>query len=373
MKRSAMTLVLFAVACGSAFAQSSVTPYGVVDVGVQWNKQYASSTNAQESVWSVDSGYQSGSRWGLRGSESLGGGLKAIFTLESGFDISTGVSGQGGALFGRQAWVGFQGGWGTLVAGRIATPSSGTGSFDMFSAIDPFGTGFGINQLGSTFIADNTLREDNAALYVSPVLGGFKGAAGYSFNRGGAETAPQGSNAPGVNLAGSFSAGPFYAVVTYDVLGYPDPGSSTSNAGKPDEKLLQIGATWDFKVIKLHGAFANQKNISAVRGLVSIAPPSGVTAYDNQAWMLGVTMPLFGGLLSASYQSADGDSQSYATSTGTAKFEPDYSVWGLGYQYPLSPRTNLYAGYGQVAAAGTLSATQVDRKQFGTGLRHRFF
>lgn len=372
MKKSAATLALLALAGGTAMAQSSVTLYGLIDAGLQWNEQFSSSSGRQESLWSIDSGYQSGSRFGLRGNESLGSGLNAIFTLEGGIDVSTGQSLQGGALFGRQAFVGLQGGFGTVVLGRLATPSSSTGSFDMFSAVDPFSTGFGINQLGSTFIAANTLRQDNAVLYVSPVLGGFKAAAGYSFNRGGGETVPQGSNATGINLAGSFGRGPFYAVLTYDVLGYPDPGSTTANAGAPDEKLLQIGAHYDLKFVKLFAAYASQTDISAVRALVSIAPPAGVTAYDNQAWMVGLAAPLFGGQFSASYQSADADSQTYATAGGTSTFKPDYSVWGIGYQYPFSLRTNLYAGYGQVQADGTLNPTQVERKQFGLGMRHRF-
>jgi predicted porin len=373
IKRSQVWLGMAALLLsGGALAQSNVVLYGRVDVGVQWNEEYSSTTGQQENGWSIDSGYQSGSRFGLRDSEGLGGGLKAIFTVEAGFDTATGQSTQGGVFFGRQAWAGLEGGWGSVVLGRIPTPSSGTGSFDMWSIVDPFGAGFGINQSGSTFIAANALREDNAVLVVTPVLGGFKGAAGYSFNRGGAETAPQGSNSPAVTLAGSFGSGPFYAVVTYDVLGYPDPGSATANAGKPDEKLLQIGVTWDFKVVKLHGAYANQSNISGVRAGVSIAPPTGVLAYDNQAWMLGATVPMFGGSLMASYQSADADSQTYATAAGLASFKPDYWVWGLGYQYPLSRRTNLYTGYGQVSADGTLNATQVDQKQFGMGIRHLF-
>lgn len=373
MKRKAVaSLALLALCGGGALAQSNVSLYGIVDVNGQWNKQYSSTSNQQESLFSVDSGYQSGSRFGLRGTESLGNGLAAIFTLEGGFDASTGESTQDGLLFGRQAWVGLQGGWGTLVAGRIPTPSSGTGAYDMWAAVDPFAAGFGINQTGSTFVAANALRQDNAVLYVTPALGGFKAAAGYSFNRGGAETAPQGANSNAVNLAASFASGALYAVVTYDVLGYPGANSASSNAGKPDQKLLQVGGTFDLKIVKLHAAWANQADISAVRAGVSIAPPTGVTAYDNQAWMAGISAPLAGGSLLASYQYANGGSVNYATSGGTANFDPDYSVWGVAFTYPFSNRTNVYLGYGQVSAKGALSSTQVDRQQSALGLRHRF-
>jgi GBP family porin len=371
-KRATVGLALLALFFGGAFAQQPAALYGIIDVGVQWNKQYASSTNRQASVWSIDSGYQSGSRFGVRGSEPLGGTFAAIYQLEGGFDVSTGQSTQGGALFGRQAWAGLQGSLGQLVAGRLATPSSGTCSFDMWAAVDPFAGGFGVNQSGSTFVAANYLREDNAVLWVTPALGGFKGAIGYSFNRGGTETAPQESNSSAVNLAASYSAGAIYAVVTYDTLSYPDGGSATANAGYPDEKLFQFGATLDLKVVKLHGAWADQSNISAVRAGVSIAPPASVVAYDNQAWMAGVSLPVGRGSLMASYQYANASNVAYATDAGTAYFEPDYSVWGLAYTYPMSMRTNIYLGYGQVLAKGTLDSTQVDRQQAAFGLRHRF-
>jgi len=371
-RKGTLALTLLTICCSGAFAQSNATLYGIIDVGVQWNKQYASSTNQQESLWSIDSGYQSGSRFGLRGSEPLGGVFSAIYQLEGGFDTSTGESTQGGTLFGRQAWAGLQGSLGQLVAGRIPTPSSGTGSFDMWAAVDPFAAGFGVNQTGSTFVAANALRQDNAVLWVTPVLGGFKGAAGYSFNRSGSESAPQDGNSSAVNLAASYGAGAFYAVLTYDILSYPEGGSATANAGYPDEKLLQLGATLDLKVVKLHGAWADQSNISAVRAGVSVAPPNGIVAYDNQAWMAGVSLPVGRGSLLASYQYANASNVGYATSAGTANFEPDYTVWGLAYTYSMSMRTNVYLGYGQVSAKGTLDSTQVDRQQAAMGLRHRF-
>lgn len=370
--RRTLGLALLAVCCGAAIAQSKVAPYGIIDIGAQWNRQYASATNQQESLRSIDSGYQSGSRFGMRGSEPLGGTFAAIYQLEGGIDASIGQSTQGGTLFGRQAWAGLRGSLGQLVAGRIPTPSSGTGSFDMWAAVDPFAAGFGVNQSGSTFVAANALRQDNALLYVTPLLGGLKVAAGYSFNRGGAETAPQDNNSSAVNLAASYSAGAFYAVLTYDILAYPEGGSPSANAGYPDEKLLQLGATLDLKLVKLHGAWADQASISAVRAGVSIAPPNGLVAYDNQAWMVGVSMPIGRGSLMASYQYANASNIAYATAIGTANFEPDYTVWGLAYTYSMSVPINVYLGYGQVSAKGTLDSTQVDRQQAALGLRYRF-
>ena len=101
-KRATVGLALLALFCGGALAQQGATVYGIIDVGVQWNKQYASSTNQQASVWSIDSGYQSGSRFGLRGSEPLGGTFAAIYQLEGGilkyFEHTDGAHYHGGCF-----------------------------------------------------------------------------------------------------------------------------------------------------------------------------------------------------------------------------------------------------------------------------------
>jgi predicted porin len=100
--------------CVSVESRANVTLYGVVDAGVSF-------TNNQVGGGSVvrqTSGSLSSSRWGVRGSEDLGQGLKAVFVLESGFDVDTGKSAQGGRLFGRSAYVGLESQWGSILFGR---------------------------------------------------------------------------------------------------------------------------------------------------------------------------------------------------------------------------------------------------------------
>ena len=179
MKKNLIALAIFGAFSGAALAQSNVTLYGIIDVNFQYNDPDGS---GQSSTRGITSGHQSGSRWGVRGSEALSPNLNAVFTLEGGFDVDTGVQAQGGRLFGRQAWAGLSGGWGTLVAGRVATFSSGTGSFDMIGNFDPFLTGFGDSNAYSTF-GIGTLRLDNSALYQSPTWGGFKFGAGIFVQR----------------------------------------------------------------------------------------------------------------------------------------------------------------------------------------------
>ena len=98
--------------------------------------------------------------------------------------------------------------------------------------------------------------------------------------------------------------------------------------------------------------------------------------------MLGVTVPLFGGSILASYQYSDADNVNGARRRPAYSFEPDYSVWGIGYTYPFSRRTNMYIGYGKVEWDGNVSQNNVapvrrrrsasTRKQFALGIRHLF-
>ena len=227
MKKSLIALAVLGAVSGAASAQSNVTMYGIVDVGVQYNERgtnigtTAAPVFSQESVWGIDSGIQSGSRLGVRGSEALGRNWSAIFDLEMGFDVSTGMSPQGGRLFGRQAYGGFRHtSFGSLVFGRIATPSSGTGDFDLFGPVDPFGTGFGLLGLQATFIPSSTLREDNSVAWASPTWAGFRFGAQYSANLDLSRDRTAGHQYRGVQLGVNWTWGPLFLAATYDVIGF---------------------------------------------------------------------------------------------------------------------------------------------------------
>jgi general bacterial porin, GBP family len=391
MKKNLIALAILGAFSGAALAQSNVTLYGIIDVNFQYNDP-----DVGASTRGINSGHQSGSRFGIRGSEALSPNLNAVFTLEGGYDISTGQSLQGGRLFGRQAWGGLAGGWGTVVAGRVATFSSGTGSFDMFGNIDPFVTGWGDSSLGSTFTPSGALRLDNSILYQSPVWGGFRFGAGYSFNGNGAENAGSGNNNRVFFTGASFATGPFYAAITYDIIEVSDlgvagapptavtAGSPRVPSGADDQKMLQIGATFDLKFLKIHGAYAKEDHGWFDVGL-GIRPDAGA---DADSWMAGVTIPLFGGSLLGSYQKRDGDDVTVCLlASTTAPCPPtvpgtppnivtrqsERDVWAIGYAYPLSRRTNLYINYSDSDGEGALQGnTTADRKQYTMGIRHLF-
>ena len=373
MKKNLIALAVFGAFSGAALAQSNVTLYGIIDVGYAYIDP---SSGSISSTKGINSGIQSGNRWGIRGSEALSPNLNAVFTIEGGFNLDTGTLGQGSAactgtpitatnsiicsgatqsrLFGRQAWGGLSGGWGTAVAGRVATFSSGTGSFDMVGPIDPFGTGFG-GYGGWLASSANALRLDNAVLYQSPTFGGFKFGAGYSFNASGAEVAGSGNNLDIWFTGASFAAGPFYAAIAYDKFDVQGASDDQSN--------LTLGATFDLRFVKLHAGYSKEDN-QRVFNVVGIT--SGA---DADSFMVGLTVPLLGGSLFGSWQKYDGDR---VTLTPTTFDERDAKVYGIGYTYPLSRRTNLYAAFARNNAEESINNTAFDRKQYAIGMRHLF-
>jgi GBP family porin len=386
MKKNLIALAILGAFSGAALAQSNVTLYGIIDVGYQYNDPDGS---GQLSTSGIQSGIQSGSRWGIRGSEALSPNLNAVFTVEGGMDVSTGLQGTGsqvGKLFGRQVWGGLSGGWGTAVLGRVATFSSGTGSFDMFGVIDPFGTGFGLAGFQSTMTPSGSFRFDNSALYQSPDWGGFKFGAGYSFNITGAEAAGTGNNTRAWFTGVSFARGPFYAAITYDTVDAPNGGIQGSAAtpavfaDASNSKFLQVGGSFDFKFVKIAAAYAKEDNVQFV-----VNPPvvSSVAGEDASSWAFGVTVPLLGGQALASYQKRDGDianvclgTFAVATNICTVALTPregDRKVWSIGYTYPLSRRTNLYGSFsdsdGEKFYQNNIS---IDARQYQVGIRHLF-
>ncbi|MFM0501742.1 porin [Paraburkholderia caffeinilytica] len=177
---------------GTAHAQSSVTLYGVVDTGVTYTNNQQGHSN-----WEATSGNESAPRFGLMGTEDLGGGLKTIFRLENGFNIDNGKLGQGGRLFGRQAYVGVSSDkFGTVTFGRQYNPVQ-----DILGYMQGGGvlTDYSVHPHDNDDI-NNTFRVNNSAKYVSPSFAGLQASLLYAF-----------SNSTGFASNNSWSAGLNYA------------------------------------------------------------------------------------------------------------------------------------------------------------------
>jgi len=170
MKKKLLALAVLGSLAGSSFAQSNVALFGVVDLGLE-----RTTLSPGASTLRLSSGIQSGSRWGLKGTEDLGGGVSASFKLESGFDASTGAAGQGGLAFGRQAWVGLNGGFGSLKLGRQYTPI-----FGAIDTVDPFDAGITGDGSGiSAVFRSYGVRMNNTINYSTPAMGGFSAEVAY--------------------------------------------------------------------------------------------------------------------------------------------------------------------------------------------------
>jgi predicted porin len=233
MKRLALTSLSLALlgAAGAAQAQNSVTLYGVIDTGLIY---VSHANNNGDHLFGMQSSTLSGSRWGMKGQEDLGGGLKAIFQLENGFDPDTGKLNQGGREFGRQAFVGLTGNtWGTVTMGRQYDPS-----VDMVQPLTGDNWwGSGVATPGDVDNYDNDLRVSNSVKYVSPVFSGFQFEGIYGFSNL-AGTTGQGHT---WGAAASYNNGPFSLAASYLYANNPSANRTTGwNSPSADSLFLSV-------------------------------------------------------------------------------------------------------------------------------------
>lgn len=341
MKKSIIAVAVLGAMSGAAFAQvapNNITLYGVVDIA--FLRTSVEETGQQtKTTTGLNAGNQSGNRWGLRGSEDLGGGLKANFRLESGFNIVNGNSGQGGRLFGRHAWVGLSGGFGEVRLGRQTLFSSA----EVTGIADPFDNGFGIAGFQLLSSAAGTQRNDNTVTYRTPAMNGLQGAVYYTF--GGKATPVPASESKDNWLGGgvTYSAGPLNLGLSYDTK-----DSSTNAAGSRDDKWLNLVGSYNFGAAKVHAGYVKEET----------------TGEDKTGYILGATVPLGGGELLAAYQSGKVD----IIAAGVA--DPKIRGLSVGYTYALSKRTNVftYVAQGKETEPGYTKKT----REVNFGIRHMF-
>lgn len=244
-KRILVAAVLSSIGV-AAHAQSSVTLYGVIDAGVSYVNNSRDATGHSSRLAKFDDGVAQGTRWGLKGSEDLGGGLKAIFTLENGFSIANGTLGQGNREFGRQAYVGLaKNGVGALTFGRQYSLST-----DVLAAYSTGGNtvagnyAFHINdvdQLASS-------RIDNSVKFASANFSGVTFGALYGFsNQAGAfaGSLANGAANPGSSRTYSFglnyAAGPVGVGAAYTDIRYPGNATIANTALTNVQELRTFG------------------------------------------------------------------------------------------------------------------------------------
>jgi predicted porin len=336
MKKSLLALAVLTAVSGAASAQSSVTLYGKVDLGLVLDSGAASGKSVR-----IDSGVTGGSRIGFKGVEDLGGGMKAAFQLETGFcaDSAAGAPNfctGSNQFMGRQAHGDLTGAFGAISAGRQYSLG-----FNNLSTIDPFGTGFAgqVNNI----VDPSGIRLNNSATYSTPNLGGFTGSVELAL---GEQTGNWEANREtGAGL--TYASGPAYAGFTfYDV------GNAAGNGAA--RKNYLFGGTYDFGVVKVH-ALAQKS--------------TGDASLDVLDLMGGVTIPVAGGQILASY----------IHHNDRTSADKDANQIGVGYLYPLSKRTSIYSAYariqnqhGAIFTVGNATAAGTGDKAFNLGVVHNF-
>ncbi len=349
MKKSLLALAVLGAFAGAASAQSSVTVYGIVDVGINSTDDGAPAGRTN----GIASGNQSASRIGFKGTEDLGNGLKANFVIESGFNADDGDSG-GSLQFGdRISTVGLSGGFGAVNLGKQVSAIK-----DAYDQIDPFGDGGKIAPISAVFF-DGEMgngRIGNSIKYTSNSFSGFKAGVTYGF---GEEAGDTGANSNyGINVG--YANGPLNVQ-----FGYHNQDASTEDGGLTDPvkvgefKAMFLGATYDFGVVKLHAAYGDGK-----------VEPVGAAEEKVRNYMLGISAKVgAAGSIMASYSANDNRSEDNA----------DAKRLGIMYAYDLSKRTNLYAGYshtsnddGSTLGLADTAPAGESASVFAVGIRHKF-
>jgi predicted porin len=397
MKRLALsTLSLSLLAAASAaHAQSSVTLYGVIDESLSYihNTQDAAQTRAgaggTRNAWILGNssyGNMSGSRFGMKGNEDLGGGLSAIFTLEGGFNPSTGQSGQNSTLFGRQAFVGLSSNTaGTVTLGRQYDPV-----VDLVQPITEdnyFGSVFAT--VGDVDNYDNSSRTNNAIKYLSPTIAGFQFEGMYAL---GGVAGTTGSNQSWA-AALAYNNGPIGIAAGYwfadnaNTLGGLRGGwtSTSSNTFDGSPNLGYITAK-SIGVARIAGQFVAGPFTMGLGYSNAQYKPDAASAFGStekyntgQGFVNYQATPALLAGIGYSYTKASGDTSA------------TYHQVSIGADYSLSKRTDVYmtAAYQHAsgdtinAADGTVTAAQASIGSYGyngtntqelvnVGLRHKF-
>lgn len=325
MKKSLIALAVLGSVAGVAQAQSSVTLYGLVDV---WLGSQKTGLNAS-SVTKLNSGGLNGSRWGVTGAEDLGGGLKAIFKLEQGFDASNGTA-TANTAFSRQAYVGLEGGFGTVTFGNVWTAMD-----DVLGATNSgFDSAFSASANVLAVQSNYSSNPGNTIKYASPSFGGFSFAGTHSLD----EAALTKTDI--TDFAVSYGGGPLVVNFAYQVQ---------NEAVAPDDrKLTFLGASYDLGMVKLMG------NVGQVK--VATAKTTDV--------QFGVDVPLSSALTLSAGVARSSDNTVAGDNTRTG--------FGIGATYALSKRTTTYVGLNTSKEKDAAGVKIDEDRLFAVGIRHTF-
>ncbi len=382
---------------GSALA-ADVQLYGIVDLGVGYNHVDVDGlkTSGDIDKFEMKTGQASGSRWGIKGTEDLGNGLTVGFILEDGFNADDGS--ESGVMFNRESSLFLEGGFGKIAFGRIGSINNGQSSWAKVGMINAFGTsdwgGYSV-QVGNMMAT--AAQWDNMIAYQTPDFAGFKVYAQYGM---GNQLSDEYENADGhlvdktygvenesssnryYAIGLTYNNGPFAGYFAVDSINYSSVTGLTTGTGDlefgdtDDSLTVTLGGSYDFEVVKVYlGAqYFDEVKLSGFGGAIKDAGVGQSSKVKGYAVTLTGDAPLWGGkaMFGVGYTDAEtADSQDLTQDVDFKRY-----VVSVGYDYPFSKRTDLYAiaSYMQDNWEENKAKVEGDPSAYTlyVGLRHRF-
>ena len=382
------SLIAVAVLGATAFSvqAADVTMYGKVDTGLQYQSNEITvldQTVVDTDSFTMENGLNSASRFGVKGSEDLGNGMKVSFQLENGFQADSGEFKTSGKLFDRQATVALSSDFGTLTMGRVGGIGSGAGFDLVYGYADAFDGGS-----GSVLGLAKSDRYDNMITYQTPKFAGMQATVQYSFNESSTDKDREGSSAvnryASAGLTGSFGA--LNTVLAYEFQNYQSFGK---DARGEDGHIVYLGGNYDCGFAKTFVMAQYFKGLKAgsINGLGMLddieGEQTGTTLEDEfDAFFdkgakgfglhLGTIVPISNGDLTVGAYYVDGKGETSAA--GEEDLDFDYIGLATKYEYRLSKRTSVYLGAGYHKAKAEDSEGEIEQKvgEVFTGLTHAF-
>jgi len=363
MQKKIIALAIAGLASTAAFAQSNVTIYGRADVGIQSRGGNDGGVQGTRNKTEMGNGLNAGSRLGFKGVEDLGNGLKTIFQAEFGiaFDQAAGTSGtatSNATWTNRNSYVGLAGGFGTVVAGRLDGVRYG-----VYGKYDAFANG-GIGNFTQMTIQYD--RADNAIAYISPNFAGFDLILAHSRHTGVGKKSAEGSysnlgdtnNNNGDDVLYTAKLGYTNGAFTADV-DYETTFKKDIDADGNKLYVATVGAAYDFGVVKVGGLY----DILKAQG------GSSIGEVDQRAYLLSAKAPIGKFTVKATWGKLN--------NRLAGSEDKDATKLGLGVDYALSKRTQLYANYGRiwnkdgstVGTSGAYTITSAANSNTGIGVQ----
>lgn len=365
MKRTIVcsAIAMMGMVCSTAvLAQSQVTVYGIIDTAVAYTTNANADGGSNIRMNSLTGSLPS--RIGFRGAEDLGGGLSAVFTLESGFAPDVGASGQGGRLFGRQAFVGLKGSWGQVSMGR-------QNNMTLFSVMKGDVIGPGIFALGSLDDYLPNTRSDNAIGYMGQFSNVTVGAT-YSFGRDAVSAPGPAATGCAGEVAGNAKAcRQITGLLAYDNKAFGIATSWDRMQGGPNSRDGMTDSSNSDTRIVLSGYAMLGKAKIGLGGIDRKKRAANNAKLDSRLYFVGVTYPLTDALAF--------DAQVARLNVNDTDKKSTMGVTRLTYS--LSKRTAVYTSVGYMKNSGSAQVALeaggsvgpgMNQTGVAVGLRHMF-